>query len=72
MEITDLAAKMDRIFRVGCEPFVIDKGTYRQIVNLGPVLLRFYRAVNELYYLSVRGDFPHGFTNTSTAARLNK
>lgn len=58
MEITDLAAKMDRIFRVGCEPFVIDKGTYRQIVNLGPVLLRFYRAVNELYYLSVRGDFP--------------
>jgi len=58
MGITELIGHMDRIFRIGCEPFTIDKATYSQIANLGPILLRFYQAVNELYYLSVRGNYP--------------
>ncbi len=58
MGITVLVAQMDRKFRIGCEPFILDKSTYLQIDNLGTILLQFYQAVNELYYLSVRGDYP--------------
>ena len=56
--ITELLKKTDRKFRIGCEPFVIDQNTYLQIANLGTILLQFYQAVNELYYLSGRGDYP--------------
>ena len=56
--IAVLLKKTDRKFRIGCEPFVIDQNTYLQIANLGTILLQFYQAVNELYYLSGRGDYP--------------
>lgn len=51
MGITELVAQMDRKFRIGCEPFILDKSTYLQIDNLGTILLQFYQAVNELYFI---------------------
>lgn len=40
------------------EPFVIDEPLYRQIQALGPQLLKFYKACNQLYFKSIKGIEP--------------
>lgn len=58
VDLTEIFTDMDRKFRVGVEPFAVDQETYSQLNDLGPVLLQFYQAVNELYDLSLRGHYP--------------
>jgi hypothetical protein len=49
----------DRIaWRVSPEPFALSKGQVETIERLGVDLLRFYRALNNLYNRSVRGTAP--------------
>ncbi len=45
-------------FRVGPEPFMLHPAQAERIEALGSLLHRFYRAADELYYLSVRGEAP--------------
>lgn len=40
---------MNRTFRFSPEPFAIDYNTWQTIQKLGPLLLKFYQAVNKLY-----------------------
>ncbi len=45
-------------WRVGPKPFVLARREAALLERLGPVLLRFYRALNTLYFQSVRGQRP--------------
>ncbi len=63
----------DRNFRFGSEPFFISDETLTKIEQIGPILLNFYEAVNELYDLSIRGSYPawiHQYLNGGKTERV--
>lgn len=54
----EIASAQNSTWRISPEPFFIDQTTYDELENLGKTLYSFYRAVNRLYELSVRGKEP--------------
>ncbi len=48
----------DERWRLSPEPLYIPEDIYREIESLGPLLLSFYRALNRLYFMSIKGEAP--------------